>query len=67
MGDVIDFFSRKKIIQNSNKKTSKKESKSFASLEKVMKKNALNKERLKKDRNQANKSVVKNCKVKQPV
>lgn len=67
MGDVIDFFSRKRITQNSKKKNTKEEKKPFSSLEKIMKKNALNKERVKKDRNQANKTVIKNCKVKQPV
>lgn len=67
MGDVIDFFSRKKIIQGKKKAPVKKTKKNAVKLEKIIQKNATKKEQLTRERNRTNKIVVKNCKVKQPV
>lgn len=67
MGDVIDFFSRKKIIQGKKKAPVQKTKKNAVKLEKIIQKNATKKEQLTRERNRTNKIVVKNCKVKQPV
>lgn len=65
MGDVIDFFSRKKILPKENKKSSQAKKDKPSLVEAAQKKNLINKERMKKERAQANKNLIKNCKTKQ--
>lgn len=65
MGDVIDFFSRKKILPKENKKSSQNKKDKPSLIEMAQKKNLINKERMKKERAQANKTLIKNDKTKQ--
>lgn len=65
MGDVIDFFSRKRILPKENKKPSQSKKEKPSLIEMAQKKNLINKERMKRERAQNNKSLIKNDKTKQ--
>ncbi|BBH52498.1 hypothetical protein [Fluviispira sanaruensis] len=66
MGDVIDFFSRKIIRENANKNLAKKEKEPVAKADfaKTSAQNKANQERLRKEREQANKNVMKSYRIK---
>ncbi|WP_186645881.1 hypothetical protein [Fluviispira vulneris] len=66
MGDVIDFFSRKIIKENANKNLAKKEKEPAAKVDftKATAQNKANQERLRKEREQANKNVMKSYRIK---
>lgn len=64
MGDVIDIFSRKIVKENENtiKTASTEDAKS--TFEKQASRNKANQERLRKERDQANKNVMKSYRIK---
>lgn len=69
MGDVIDLFTRrkKKVVEQvkKEKEKTKEKAKSFAkSIDEVMHVNVSNMARLRKERDQANKNVMKSYKIK---
>jgi len=66
MGDVIDFFSRKVILNDSKSKNSRKNCEKL-SMQDLIKLNKKNEEKIKKERAQNNKRVIKSNKVKRPV
>jgi len=64
MGDVIDIFSRKIVKENENTiKTASTEDAKTA-FEKQASRNKANQERLRKERDQANKNVMKSYRIK---
>lgn len=65
MGDVIDFFSRKVIKENANQtKTNIATPNEKLSFEQQMSRNKANQDRLRKEREQANKNVIKSYRIK---
>ncbi|KAB8031944.1 hypothetical protein [Fluviispira multicolorata] len=66
MGDVIDFFSRKIIKDNGSIAVAKsdKEHVSKSDFAKEAIRNKANQERLRKEREQANKNVIKSYRIK---
>lgn len=65
MGDVIDFFSRRLIKDNAGNSKKKNKDKSVESnFEKAASRNKANQERLRKEREQANKNVIKSYRIK---
>ncbi len=64
MGDVIDIFSRKLIRENSNQTKLNNTQNDKNSFEKQTSRNKANQERLRKEREQANKNVMKSYRIK---
>ncbi len=64
MGDVIDFISRKKIKDSQVLKTNEKDSLKISNFFETVKINEENKNRIKKERIQANKNVIKSYRIK---
>ena len=64
MGDVIDIFSRKVIRENSNQTKPNNTQNDKNSFDKQASRNKTNQERLRKEREQANKNVIKSYRIK---
>lgn len=64
MAQIIDFFSKKKLIEERSTALEKKTEKPAISFKTISSKNAENKERLRKERDQANKNVMKSYRIK---
>lgn len=64
MGDVIDIFSRKVIRENSNQTKTNMTQNDKNSFDKQAARNKSNQERLRKEREQANKNVMKSYRIK---
>ncbi len=64
MGDVIDIFSKKIINDNANAAKSNQTDDAKTQFEKLAQRNKANQERLRKERDQANKNVMKSYRIK---
>lgn len=65
MGDVIDIFSKKIINDNANAaKSNQTTDDAKTQFEKLAQRNKANQERLRKERDQANKNVMKSYRIK---
>ncbi len=64
MGDVIDIFSKKIIRENSNPTKPKNIQNDKNSFDKQASRNKTNQERLRKEREQSNKNVIKSYRIK---
>lgn len=64
MAQVIDFVSRKKLIDEKKEISLLKKERSFLNFSDVAEKNLKAKEKLRKEREQANKNVMKSYKIK---
>ena len=64
MGDVIDIFSRKVIRENSNQTKTNTIQNDKNNFDKQASRNKANQERLRKEREQANKNVMKSYRIK---
>ncbi len=64
MGDVIDIFSKKIINENATAAKSNQTDDNKTQFEKLAQRNKANQERLRKERDQANKNVMKSYRIK---
>ena len=64
MAQIIDFVSRKKLIEDRNNSSDKKTIRPVASFSLISERNKQAKEKVRKEREQANKNVMKSYRIK---
>lgn len=64
MAQIIDFVTRKKLIENKNNPSDKKTEKLIMSFNAIADRNNIAKEKVRKERDQANKNVMKSYRIK---